>query len=466
VTAAQEIVKTSKETGESLDSLIAKKYGANSLISPADIQAAATLGDTMAALKQTVAAVWAQIGIAALPVLRKITANSLEWMQAIVRLISQNRPLITTVVSVAAKVAGIAAAAGVLSGAMVALGPVISALLSPLGLLAAGIAAVAYFFPELRDSAADAFGFLFPNFGELLSVVQETVGGIQDALMGGSIKAAADVLWSGLRLAWLAGSEQLRAEWRKVTNSIAAFGVDAFAGFRTAWVVTTQFMGDVWAMTLRGIQTGWSATQNWLAKKMAGWLATATGQNVDEVLDTLKEMQDADAAAADNSFNQAMLQREQIAKKKLADIEEQRQAMQGSLDEEFQAREAAAKKELEDARAAFQTARETAKALRPDLKTAVDQTKDKKKKADDDRRQLASSADIRTEQGLGSALTAFLQKDGSAEQTAKNTQKMSTTMQSLTQKVDKTNATLDRIHRDQGRDVISLRGAATATATP
>ena len=62
-------------------------------------------------------------------------------------------------------------------------------------------------------------------------------------------------------------------------------------------------------------------------------------------------------------------------------------------------------------------------------------------------------------------LQRIVQPDDPAEETAKHTRQMSTALTALTNKVDRSNALLDRIHRDQGGDVVSLRNASTQTAT-
>ncbi len=462
VTSSQEMVKANKETGESLDSLIAKKYGANSLISASDVQAAAELGTMMTQLKQAVAAAWAQIGAAALPILRDMTRSSLGWANTIVFVLKNNRELITTVVRVARKVAGIAAAIAAAAGAMMALGPVLGMVLSPIGLVVAGIAAIAYAFPELRQEALSTFGWLFGNFGELGSIVTETIGGIQDALMGGNLKAAADVLWAGLKLAWLSGTEQLRAVWNQMTNTIASFGVNVFSSFRKAWVETTRFLGAAWHDVLGAMRSVWQSTQNWFAKGFARVVAKISGQDVNEVLATLEEMQKQESQGDNSLFAQKMRETEAVTQEKLAGIEAERLAMQEALKEELEGRQTAAKAELDAARAAFTQSRENARKLRPDLKAAVEEPGKKKKEAQERNSELISSADIRSQEGLAGALKAIFSSDKAAE-TANNTKQTTTLLGVLGAKVERSNTLLDRIHRDAGNDVVPLNQAATAS---
>lgn len=343
VSAAVEINDEAKKTGKSMESLIASKFGENSLISRADIAAGAELGAMMTELKQAMAAAWAQIGAAALPVLRGITENMLWAASATTQVLGRNRELIGTVVRVASQVS--AAAAAIL--ALYTVFPMIVAgvglVLSPLGLFAAGVVAVAVAFPQLRTEAVGTFKFLTTNFGELGTIVTETIGGIADALSGGSIEAAARVLWAGLNVAWLAGTEQLRAVWRNMQTALSSGLINLGAT-----------LNQIWVAAMSGLVSAWRTTQNALAGGFARVIALATGQDVDEVLATLTEMQDAEAKGVDDSF-----------KKRMEGIEAARLATLESLDEEAAARNAMADEQLAAARKELIDARAAAAELKP-----------------------------------------------------------------------------------------------------
>lgn len=345
VTSSEEILAASKETGDKLVSIqdgIRKKFGDNSLISESDIAAGAALGKVMTELKQATAAAWAQIGAAALPVLRGLTENMLWAANATTQLLGRNRELVQTVIRVAAQV-GSAAAAGL---ALYAVFPYLVAgvgmILSPLGLFAAGVIAVAIAFPQLLTEARSVFGFLTANFTELGQIVTTTMGGIADALAGGNLQLAARVLFAGLNVAWLAGTEQLRAVWRNMQTGLAEM-----------WINFGASIQRIWANVMSGFLGTWKTVQNAFAGGFARVIARFTGQDVNEVLATLTEMQDAEAAGVDAAF-----------KKRLDGIEAARQATLESLDEEAAARNAQADQQLEAARAELIAARAAA-AVKP-----------------------------------------------------------------------------------------------------
>ncbi len=341
-TTASEMLKKSKETGESLAKLLFDKFGGGNLVTPEDIQSTTELTDLFKELKQSVAAAWAQIGIAALPVLTAITQRSIQVADAIGQFLSQNRQLITTIITVAAKVVSFTAGIVGLYGAFLAAVPVVTMLISPLGLVAVGIAAIAYLFPKLRAEAVSIFQYLFGQFSTLGTIVNETMQGMMDAMSGGSLKAAANVLWAGLKLAWLTGSENLRSIWRSMTTSMSSVFINLYAGILKGWVVVTS-----------GFMSIWTATQNFIAAGMARLIAFWTGMDEGEILATLTEMQQQDQT-----------DREAQAKKRLEEIEAERKANEQNnteMDEEAKRR---ADQELKRAQEEFEAAKRAAEQLR------------------------------------------------------------------------------------------------------
>lgn len=370
VSTAQEMTRTSRQTGESLQSLINKKFGQFSFITPADITAASAVGKTMTEVKQQVSAAWAQIGVAALPVIQRMAEFTLGASRAITRFLADNRALIGTVVSVAARVAGAAGAIATVGAAIYAAGPLIAALLSPLGLVAAALVGIVLYFPQLRESAGSAISWLMEGFRTLGDIANETLGGILDALSAGSMEAAVRVLWAGINAAWLTGTAELRSIYRATVTTLASIGVELFAGLQSAWVVTVQFLGDAWRVLMRGLESAWYGTQNAIAGGFARVIAKLSGQNVDDVLATLTEMQDAEKKGRDAAYTDAIGKEEKLAAEKLKNIEAQRQAMQEALTEDLAAQETAAQQELQAAQEELRSARAAAAALKNrDLRT-------------------------------------------------------------------------------------------------
>ena len=341
-TTAAELLKKSKETGESLASLLFDKFGGGNLVSADDLKSTTELSDLFKELKQSVSAAWAQIGIAALPVLTAITQRSIQVADAVGQFLSQNRQLITTVVTLAAKVVSVTAGIVALYGAFSAAIPIIGLLMSPLGLVAAGVIAIAVAFPQLRAEAVSVFQFLFGGFSTLGTIVNQTMQGILDALSGGSIKAAANVLWAGLKLAWLTGSENLRDIWRKMVTNLANIFTQLYSGLLTGWEIVTN-----------GFMTAWTAVQDFIALGMATLISAWTGQDLGEVAAELMNTQEADAQARDKAHQQRLAQIQ-------AELAANLQA-NGEIDN---AKRAQAEADLKAAQAEFNAARNAAAELK------------------------------------------------------------------------------------------------------
>lgn len=326
VNSAQEMIDKSKETGQALEELISEKYGSNSIVSKGDIESAAELSRLMKTLKQAMAAAWAQIGIAALPVLKSMTENMIAVATAVGNFLSQNREMITTVVTWAARIAGAAAAIGSLVAGFSAFAAMLPMIMSPLGMITIGVTALAYFFPQLRTYAMQAFEYLFGSFAELSAIVQTTMGGISDAIAGGDLMLAGRVLWAGLYALWLQGTARIRSVYIDMVTGLSGIFINLFAGVRKAWSVTTSFLLEAWTTVSRGVADIWTKTQNGLARLFARMIAGITGQNVDEVLATLNEMQNADSQSRKNSRAQADAERLKQSANTVDQIEKERQA--------------------------------------------------------------------------------------------------------------------------------------------
>jgi hypothetical protein len=347
--SAKEIMEASKQTGQSLQELIDKKFGASGLISPADIRAGVELSEAYARLKQATTTAFAQIGIAIIPTLQRGAEASATMANALSLILSKNRPLISSIVTTAISVLKAASAVFLLAKSWLVLAPIIATVISPIGLVAIAIGAIIYLFPQVRNAAISAFNYLFSGFKILSRIANETMSGIGDALSGGDLQAAARMLWAGLNLAWLTGSADLRAVWQTMVTSMANTFSGLWAALQKGWVNTTTFFMSIW-----------KTTQNAIAGGIARIIAAMTGQDVGEVLATLTEMQDVDTRG-----------QEAAAKKRIDDIEAERKA-RGDSNAEIDA--AARKKAVDDLTAAqkeFAAAKDAAAKSRKNVAPAM-----------------------------------------------------------------------------------------------
>lgn len=346
VTAASDMISKAKETGESLQSLIAEKYGNMGIITPEDIQAAGALSDAMKTMKQAVAAAWAQIGAAALPVLRGIVEQTTTMATAIGLFLSQNREIITTVVTVAAKIGGIAAAIGALGAAFTMASTVMPLILNPLTLIGVGVAALVYFFPQVRQAAMTAFEFLFGSFQSLSSIVTTSMQGMADAIAGGNLMLAGRILWTGLYALWLQGTDRIRGTYDAMVTGIAATFIKLWAGLRSAWSITMGFFYDAWVGVTRRIVDTWTGVQDTISREFAAMIALFTGQNVNDVLRTFDEDKKRKDRQKDTARNAADKKTEDARNAADKSIEEQMRGALGANQEADAAKSQARRDEL------------------------------------------------------------------------------------------------------------------------
>jgi hypothetical protein len=163
------------------------------------------LGGSMRILLSAVEGVALAVGDALAPAMQHIAEMAIKATGDIGSFIKNNEGLVRTIAAVVVGViaGGVAiyalgTALGVLSGIASVAFAIVSALLSPIGLIVAGVVA-------LGGAVLYAIG-AFDGFGETIGT---TLSGIYDAIAAGDLSMAFEVLWAGLHLSWLRGVAKL-----------------------------------------------------------------------------------------------------------------------------------------------------------------------------------------------------------------------------------------------------------------
>jgi hypothetical protein len=383
------------------------------VMSEEDAKAAHAFGDAITALRAAFSGVQYAIGSAVAPLLTRLVRALSEGVGAVAQWIRQHQELVVLSLRVGAAITAAGAAtiglgfaftgmakaldlviapirmAGMLTGL---LGAVVSALVSPLGLVAAAVAGLGAAVLIYTDAGAKALAWLGDTFKWLRDTVGAVIGGITDALSGGDIAAAADVLWAALRLAWVAGTNKLNEIWLSAANWIATQLIDIWAGVRDAFEFAVDAMARAWTALTYGMRSAWVSFSAWhqrAVEGMANFLAKAWVE-VLSVFDSSIDLQTAknaiDQASADRygeieanrqkdlnrltqerADAQRAVDREHIAQ--LRKIEEEAQRAKEALDaatapqnEEAQAALEQARQRLAETLARAHHARETAEA--------------------------------------------------------------------------------------------------------
>lgn len=282
-----------KQGGAGIQAFTDRAIQMGLVISTKDAKAADEFHLALKDLWATVARGTFAIGASLAPVLKgcaqwitNVVARVREW-------IDTHRDLMQRILIGAGIVAGLGAAfvalgvaikvvatviggiGGVLRVALVALkavATVIAFLLTPLGAVLAVIAALGAYWLYASGNMGKLANWLGDKFKQLGTTAGETFQGIQDALAAGDFALAAKILWSGLKLAWLQGTAEIRAIMITFKWQLASVFLDIFDNFRATWEQITHAWNSyvdsmAWAM-IRVWGVGGTDEQKKMAQEM------------------------------------------------------------------------------------------------------------------------------------------------------------------------------------------------------
>jgi len=358
-----------------------------------DAQAAEAFGDRIDVLWKVLKKTVFTIGSALEPVLSALIDSTVRIVVTISDWIKNNKELIVTVfkigmaiaaggaaiVALGTAVAGIGtvlgAAATVLTGVgsvFAFLGTAIAALMSPIGLTIAGLAALVGYFVYASGAGSQAMQWLGERFNELKDTALGAWQGIGDALAAGDIALAGKILWLTLKMEWQRGVAFLQSKWldfkgffigifQSAVYSVAGLMTDAWAGLQTGWLETTHFIADSWTVLISLLQKGWNRFSGFFQKVWARIQGLFGDTNAEDQIAKINDEIARQDDLINNSQNQTILDREKQRQKARNQIEQDRQGAQSALSDmqaqEQSALEAANQKALADSAAELEKAR-------------------------------------------------------------------------------------------------------------
>jgi len=208
---------------------------------------------------------------------------------------------------------------------------VLGAILSPLGLVAAGVVGLGVYFTRASGAAGKAMQWIKDKAQDMGAWVSRVFDGVRNAMAAGDMQLAAAVLWAAIKVQWVKGLNFLkgawfgfRSFWLDGVSGIAMGFVNAMAAVKTAWIGTIAFIKDAWA---RFKNSNWTKAY---ASFFAATIAVATGQDVDEVLRTLAE----DFKRKDKALPGELKAIEDDERKQKADVERRRKGAHDALTED------------------------------------------------------------------------------------------------------------------------------------
>jgi hypothetical protein len=265
---------------EDMDALTSQARAMGLVMSTEDAKAADKLGDSIDLVGSMVGRLSEVIGAALAPLLTDVAEDMANVVKAGVEWVQQNRDLVVTALKVGAVITGVGTAIVGIGAAFIAAGAAINGvttvlgavsagfglLLNPIVLVGAALVGLTLYFQQSADIGGKALAFLGEQFGSLLDVANQTIGGIADALKAGDIQLAAQILWAGLKVEWLKGVAFLQGVWDDWGKAALDVFTNVKTAIATAWIETTGFIGDFWTALIGRISAAWQTFTNFFGE--------------------------------------------------------------------------------------------------------------------------------------------------------------------------------------------------------
>lgn len=284
ITSASVLAGTSTETVKLAEAL----NNAGGTAAKAAKEMDAGIGGAFRIILSAVEGVAIALGEAIAKPLQKAVNFGSDFLTIVVKMIGQNKGLIVTFGKIAALVAGAGAAivaigvafagmavvvggfssaltfAGVVLGAI---GGLVSALLSPIGLVVAALVGGGIAFLRFTETGRTAVATLVNSvttlFGNLSKTVTDTFGGIAEAIKAGDLSLAGQIAMVGLRLVFQQGLEAINNLFGETIGKLV--GQVLSGDLVGAWGTAGSMILDTWAQITSGIVGMMTSAMNYVS---------------------------------------------------------------------------------------------------------------------------------------------------------------------------------------------------------
>ena len=327
------------------------------------------IGGSLRRLMSALEGVAIAIGEALAPMLSTLSKRLQGVAGWVTRLVEENGEFVKIALMVTAGViaagaalvmAGVAAAAlNAIIGVTVAvfgavasiLGVVlglIAALLSPIGLVAAGVVALAAYFVDWGSAVDGATTAASTAFEAFSGRALDAWAGIRDAIAAGDLALAFKIVTTALRGEWIRVVGFLQNKWGEFSAffadawgaavfSAAANFANAFSGIDRIWTEITGGLSDAWSVFVGFILETWNSTIGFLKKAWENLKGLVNGDtefgkqsSKNKAIDEETEKKNA---AVRSETQKKIGESDKLRRKRLADIEEQRKSTLSGLGE-------------------------------------------------------------------------------------------------------------------------------------
>jgi len=390
---------------------------------------AATLWESMARLKQAGIQVLTVIGEALGPMVKTKTDLFVAYLKQVIEWIKAHKEVIVTVTKIGAAVTAAGAllvgfgtvlqvaavAAGLLGGVLktvlfvivggskilwllmaplvlikagiIALGGVLGALLTPVVLVKLAIVGIVAYLLYATGVIGQVVDWVKEKFAVVSEFAKTSFQGIKDALAAGDVMLAAKIFWQSLKVAWLAGINELKQlwvtfkKWYQTVTSETFYGAisiitDAWASLKTVWINTVSFLLDIWNIFLKSLKSAWIASQAFLQKCWLDFMGmidpSIDVEAAKKLVDDETEMKENEAQS---ELNNKLKESAASANQDKAAIEKERADKQAIIAQQQEADRAGIDAEASDA---MKASMDALKQGKDEWKKAIDEAKAKK----------------------------------------------------------------------------------------
>ena len=136
-----------------------------------------------------------------------------------------------------------------LIGSILLLKVVFLALVSPIVIVGVAILFGIRAFLLFTEAGQKVVKFFTERFATLGAITRKAMNGVMDALRGGNILLAAKILWTGLKLIWFTGTQELQTIFFTIKNSITKVVINIIASVQ-------RLFTNMWAGIRKIFQKG------------------------------------------------------------------------------------------------------------------------------------------------------------------------------------------------------------------
>lgn len=278
----------------------------------------------------------------ALPFVENFVKKNIKFVHTVLK--------VGAAVGLAVVVIGLfAAAMGMLvvivTGVSIAWGALVAAvglIISPIGLIIAGLVALATWFLRTQAHGKAMVTNFLGWFKQLADVAKQTFGGIVNALKAGQLDLAMEVAIAGMKVAWLTGIHWLGDRWTEFKDTYLRITTELVFAAQRIWVRFSSWLKDTFTSW-----TQWAGKEVALAQLEFEQLMIDANDPRWEQINKIKKLltKGYEAKAAQSSADIAAEEKAELAK-----IDKDAQTASKTRTEEQKKEMAERKKELEKAR--------------------------------------------------------------------------------------------------------------------